>query len=74
MLGEHVLVIRLAHGLVNVDLFKGLTHIGYGERDNTVVGTAGALMHASVLLRSYLAHLVGSCNWAARGCASLCSL
>ena len=24
-------------GLVNVDLFKGLTHIGYGERDHTVV-------------------------------------
>ena len=25
------------NGLVNVDLFKGLTHIGCGERDHTVV-------------------------------------
>ena len=23
-------------GLVNVDLFKGLTRVGYGERDHTV--------------------------------------
>jgi hypothetical protein len=23
--------------LVNINLFKGLTHIGYGERDHTVV-------------------------------------
>ena len=31
MLAVHVLVVRLA--LVNVDLFKGLTHIGCGECD-----------------------------------------
>ena len=27
----------LAIGFVNVDMFKGLAHIGYGERDHTVV-------------------------------------
>ena len=37
MLGVLVLVIRLACGLVNVDLFKSLAHIDYGERDHTVV-------------------------------------
>ena len=36
-------------GLVNVDLFKGLTHIGCGEHDHT----ADALMHVSVLLVTY---------------------
>jgi hypothetical protein len=32
--------------LVNVDLFKGVAHISYKERDHT----ADALMHDSVLL------------------------
>jgi hypothetical protein len=45
---------------VNVDLFiKGLTHICYGEQDQSS-GTAGAQMHGSVLLASNLAHLVGT--------------
>ena len=38
--------------LVNVDLFKGLTHISCGECDHTVIRTADALMHVSVLLAS----------------------
>jgi hypothetical protein len=38
-------------GLVNVHLFKVLTHIGYRESMITQSsGTAGAFMHASVLL------------------------
>ena len=65
-------------GLVNIDLFKGLTHIGYGERDHTVVRNSWC-SHACLCYlprskhRSYLSRLVGSCHWAALGCASLCS-
>ena len=37
MLGVQVLVIRLALRVVDIDLFKGLTHISYGECDHTVI-------------------------------------
>ena len=37
MLAVQVLVIHFAIGLVNDDLFKGLTQDGNGERDHTVV-------------------------------------
>ena len=66
-------------GLVNADLFKGLTHIGYGERDHTVIQN-GWCSHALQCYltrsehRSDLPRLVGSCHRAACGCASLCSL
>uniref|UniRef100_A0A674CL10 DNA excision repair protein ERCC-6 n=1 Tax=Salmo trutta TaxID=8032 RepID=A0A674CL10_SALTR len=60
-------------GPVNVDLFKGLTHVGYGERDQTVFQEQ--LMLSCVLQccfsrsehRSNLARLVGSCHWAKSG-------
>ena len=67
-------------GLVNVDLFKGLTHIGCGERDHTVFRKQLVLSCMFQCYfpqrehRSSLARLVGSCHWAALGCASLCSL
>ena len=70
MPGAHVLVICLAQRPCEC-LFKVLTHVGYVITQ--LSGTADALMHALVFL-SDLAHLVGSCHWVARNCASLCSL
>jgi hypothetical protein len=50
MTGARVLVIW-PRSLGNVDLFKGLTRVGYGDRDQSS-RTADALMHASVFLAS----------------------
>ena len=35
--GQHMLCTRSGNPSVNVNLFKGLTHIGYGEHDHTVI-------------------------------------
>jgi hypothetical protein len=51
MLAVHVLVIHLLCGLVNVDLSKGLTLAAESVITQSS-GTAGALMHVSVLLAS----------------------
>ena len=66
-------------GLVNVDLSKGLAHIGYGGRGHTVVReqlVLSCVLQCCLHRREHemhLAYLVGSQDCAAPGWVSLCN-